>query len=106
MVLGDVREKTREDRAEHARQQVDGAGLFAYTHDAEPKGKHTRKAKGGLKRCLRCIKVESTIFWKIVVSPIKNCATAKMKETTKKLPKCNSVPYRVQRYCFYLMYKV
>ena len=29
-------------------------------------------------------KVESTIFWKIVVSPIKNCATAKMKETTKK----------------------
>ena len=56
MVLGDVREKTREDRAEHARQQVDSAGLFAYTHDAEPKGKHTRKAKGGLKRCLRCIK--------------------------------------------------
>lgn len=25
MVLGDAREKTREDRAEHARQQVDGA---------------------------------------------------------------------------------
>lgn len=95
MVLRNIGEETGENRAECSSQHIHNSRLLSNLHDAKPEGEHARQSERNLEGILDESKVESTIFWKIVVSPIANPMSAKMNAITKMLSKCNLKPYNL-----------
>lgn len=59
VVFRNIGEQFREERTQHPRQNVHRTSAFAYLHDAQPQGQHSRKAKRDLESRLR--RVESSI---------------------------------------------